>query len=87
MQLPSNSPSWYYHWVALTTSSDQDMSLTFSKLAQLPTALLGNITMLLLHPQVIKMSLTFSKFAQLPATLIGMVTMLLLHPQVIKICH
>jgi hypothetical protein len=54
MQLPYNNPSWYYHWNALTTSSDQDMSLTFSKSAQLPTALLGIITVLLLHPQVIK---------------------------------
>jgi len=54
MQLPSNIPSLYYHHVALTSSSDQDMSLTFNKFAQLPTSLLGIITMLLLHSQVIK---------------------------------
>jgi len=76
--LPSNSPSWYYHCVALTTSSDQDISTTFSKFAQLPTALLGIITMLLLHPQVIKMSLTFSKFLQFSKALLGTVTVLLL---------
>jgi hypothetical protein len=47
MQLPSNRHSWYYHWNALTTSSDQDMSLTFTKFAQLPKALFGTITVLL----------------------------------------
>jgi len=54
MQMPSNSLSWYYRWNAVISSSDQDMSLTVSKFAQLPTALLGIITVLLLHPQVIK---------------------------------
>jgi len=48
MQLPSTSPSWYYHRVALATSSDQDISLSFSKFAQLPKALFGIITVLLL---------------------------------------
>jgi len=78
MQLPSNSPSWYYHWVALTTSSNQDMSLNFSKFAQLSTALHGIITVLLLQPQVIKMSLTFRKFLRLPKALLSNITVLLL---------
>ena len=48
MQMPSNSLSWYYRWNAVISSSDQDMSLTVSKFAQLPTVLFGTITVLLL---------------------------------------
>jgi len=71
----------FYHKVCQLTEVTpykRHLSLPISQGNCLPTALLGIITVLLLHPQVIKMSLTFSKFLQFSKALLGTVTVLLL---------